>query len=125
MFESWVEVRVKKEAKATRIIIFFTVAWCIWGQRNRIIFNNKNLDLEKVKHDIIVLVSTWLKEREMRKNENQRSGFNRKSSERKWPERAKGRNGSQQNLEGHCWTRCVRNSEAMRTHLDVGGTTKR
>ncbi|MED6222672.1 hypothetical protein PIB30_066558 [Stylosanthes scabra] len=52
-------------------------------------------------------------------------GFNRKSSERKWPERVKGTKGSQQNLEGHCWTRCVCNSEAMRTHLDVGGTPKR
>ncbi|MED6187631.1 hypothetical protein PIB30_078183 [Stylosanthes scabra] len=38
------------------------------------------------------------------------------SSEQKWPERAKGMKGSQQNLEGHCWTRCVRISEAMRTH---------
>ncbi|MED6149016.1 hypothetical protein PIB30_058497 [Stylosanthes scabra] len=42
-------------------------------------------------------------------------GFYRQSSERKWPERAKGTKESQQNLEGHCWTRCVRTSEAMRT----------
>ncbi|MED6212483.1 hypothetical protein PIB30_083756, partial [Stylosanthes scabra] len=54
-----------------------------------------------------------------------RSGLNRQSLERKWPERMKGTKGSQQNLEVHCWTRCVRNSEAMRTHLDVGGTPKR
>ncbi|MED6143769.1 hypothetical protein PIB30_009018 [Stylosanthes scabra] len=31
-------------------------------------------------------------------------------------ERAKGTKGSQQNLEGHCWTRCVRINEGMRTH---------
>ncbi|MED6157413.1 hypothetical protein PIB30_022819 [Stylosanthes scabra] len=43
-------------------------------------------------------------------------GYNRRSLERKWPDRAKGTKGSQQNLEGHCWTRCVRISEAMRTH---------
>ncbi|MED6194922.1 hypothetical protein PIB30_033042 [Stylosanthes scabra] len=45
-----------------------------------------------------------------------RPGYNRRSSERKWPKRAKGTKGSQQNLEGHCWTRCVRISKAMRTH---------
>ncbi|MED6193498.1 hypothetical protein PIB30_020113 [Stylosanthes scabra] len=43
-------------------------------------------------------------------------GYNKRSSERKWPKRAKGTKGSQQNLEDHCWTRCVRISEAMRTH---------
>ncbi|MED6215782.1 hypothetical protein PIB30_001400 [Stylosanthes scabra] len=52
-------------------------------------------------------------------------GFNKQGLERKWPERAKGMKGSQQNLEGHCWTRCIRNREAMRTHLDMGGTSKR
>ncbi|MED6108512.1 hypothetical protein PIB30_024692 [Stylosanthes scabra] len=47
-------------------------------------------------------------------------GYNRRSSERKWPERARGMKGSQQNLEGHCWTRCVRISEAMSTHAICG-----
>ncbi|MED6158823.1 hypothetical protein PIB30_036444 [Stylosanthes scabra] len=49
-------------------------------------------------------------------NGREGSGFNRRSSKRKWPERAKGTKGSQQNLEGHCWTLCVRIKEAMRTH---------
>ncbi|MED6220269.1 hypothetical protein PIB30_043302 [Stylosanthes scabra] len=63
--------------------------------------------------------------RELSVNTTGVSGYNRRSSERKWPERAKGTKRSQQNLEGHCWTRCVRNSEAMRTRLDMGGTPKR
>ncbi|MED6146156.1 hypothetical protein PIB30_031970 [Stylosanthes scabra] len=29
-------------------------------------------------------------------------------SQRKWPERARGAKRSQQNLEGHCWSLCVR-----------------
>ncbi|MED6208595.1 hypothetical protein PIB30_046782 [Stylosanthes scabra] len=52
-------------------------------------------------------------------------GYNRRSSERKWSERAKGTTGSQQNLEGHCWTRCVRISEAMRTHPIRGKHTQK
>ncbi|MED6219636.1 hypothetical protein PIB30_037609 [Stylosanthes scabra] len=48
------------------------------------------------------------------------SGFNRKSSERKWPERAKGTNGLQQNLEGQSWSLCVCIKEAMRTHPGLG-----
>ncbi|MED6184667.1 hypothetical protein PIB30_049753 [Stylosanthes scabra] len=59
------------------------------------------------------------------RNGDGRNGFNRRSSEQKWPERAKRTKGSQQNLESHCWTRCVRNSEAMRMHLEMGGTPKR
>ncbi|MED6209763.1 hypothetical protein PIB30_057904, partial [Stylosanthes scabra] len=46
--------------------------------------------------------------------------FNRKSSERKWPERARGTKGSQQNLEGQSWSLCVRIKEAMRTHPGLG-----
>ncbi|MED6124258.1 hypothetical protein PIB30_057317, partial [Stylosanthes scabra] len=47
-------------------------------------------------------------------------GFNRQSSERKWPERARGTEGSQQNLEGQSWSLYVRIKEAMRTHSVLG-----
>ncbi|MED6174154.1 hypothetical protein PIB30_066240 [Stylosanthes scabra] len=47
-------------------------------------------------------------------------GFNRQSSERKWPERARGTKGSQQNLEGQSWSLCVRIKGAMCTHPGLG-----
>ncbi|MED6121103.1 hypothetical protein PIB30_027039 [Stylosanthes scabra] len=48
-------------------------------------------------------------------------GFNRRSSERKWPERARGTKRSQQNLEGHCWSLCVRiQAWAARPNANLG-----
>ncbi|MED6111144.1 hypothetical protein PIB30_049790 [Stylosanthes scabra] len=43
---------------------------------------------------------------------------NRQSSERKWPERARGTEGSQQNLEGQIWSLCVRITEAIVSHSE-------
>ncbi|MED6134533.1 hypothetical protein PIB30_037832 [Stylosanthes scabra] len=48
-------------------------------------------------------------------------GFNRWSSERKWPERARGTKRSQQNLEGHCCSLCVRiQAWAAHPNADLG-----
>ncbi|MED6135346.1 hypothetical protein PIB30_045607 [Stylosanthes scabra] len=51
--------------------------------------------------------------------------IDRQSSERKWPEKAKRTKGSLQDLEGHCWSLCVRTKRELCVRImAMGGTPK-
>ncbi|MED6224197.1 hypothetical protein PIB30_081585 [Stylosanthes scabra] len=63
--ESWVEVKIEHEGKATWAIIFFAVICCLWGQRNKIIFKNGTFHLAAAKQEPVglgegVLSDVWV-----------------------------------------------------------------
>ncbi|MED6113242.1 hypothetical protein PIB30_118904 [Stylosanthes scabra] len=51
-FESWMGVQVRREQKVLWMIVFFSIIWEIWSQRNAIIFKCGKFDLKKIKCNV-------------------------------------------------------------------------